>query len=165
MLCLFLFLYVRRLLFTEWGPKNVSLLLSLCPCPSVPVLLSLGCPCPCPDLETRLTMGDAKNAVWKQNYKTDYEYQYPTMKFQFPKCDCDYCCAMSHMTESRSLWGKRECMCFNFVYRSPEQNMGAWAFRSRQQSAFILAGRTAINASHAGFLAPGGLAVVTCIKA
>ena len=108
-------------------------------------------------------MGDAKNAVWKQNYKTDYEYQYPTMKFQFPKCDCDCCCAMTHMTECRTLWGKR--MCFNFVYRSPEQDIWVWAFRSRQQSAFILAGRTAINASNAGFLSPGGLAVLAYIKA
>ena len=152
------------------------LLLSLCPRPSLPL-----CPyfCPLPSvrvppflsfyletrLYTRLTMGDAKNAVWKRNYKTDYKYQYPTMKFQFPKCDCDCFCAMSHMTECRILWGKRECMCFNFVYRSPEQDMWAWAFRSRQQSAFILAGRTAINASNAGFLSPGGLAVLAYIKA
>ena len=32
--------------------------------------------------------------------------------------------------------------------------MWAWAFRSGQKSVFILARRTAINASHAGFLAP-----------
>ena len=32
------------------------------------------------------------------------------MKFQFPKCDCDCCCAMTHMTECRTLWGKRMCL-------------------------------------------------------
>ena len=46
------------------------------------------------------------------------------------------------------------CGVFIFVYRSPEQDMWVWAFKSRQQSAFILDRRIAINASHTGFLAP-----------
>ena len=50
MLCLFFFFVgtktdslITRLLFTKWGPKNVSLLLSLCPRPSMPL-----CPYFCP---------------------------------------------------------------------------------------------------------------------